>query len=217
MAAARRSAKPSPLPSGSGLRERNKREKLARILAAARELFEEKGFDATTTRAIAQRAGVGVGTVFLYVEDKDELLFRVFREEIGPVASEAFDTLDREAPVVDQLLHVFGRMIDHYTTHADLSRVFLQQLLFQATAERPDVMGFTMGFLQGIGGILEAGQERGELRPDLPALIAAGNLFSTYYLALLGALTEFAPDREVHRALLREALELQIRGLETRT
>ena len=43
-----------------GLRERNKRDKLRRIRDAATELFLQKGFDDTTTRAIAQRAGVGL-------------------------------------------------------------------------------------------------------------------------------------------------------------
>ncbi|MDE1968507.1 MAG: helix-turn-helix transcriptional regulator, partial [Alphaproteobacteria bacterium] len=44
-----------------GLRERSKARKLGNIRRAARELFVEKGYDATTTRAIAKRAGVGLG------------------------------------------------------------------------------------------------------------------------------------------------------------
>ena len=47
-----------------GQRERNKRDKLLRIKNAARELFVSKGYDDTTTREIAIRAGVGMGTVF---------------------------------------------------------------------------------------------------------------------------------------------------------
>ena len=47
-----------------GQRERNKRDKLRRIKAAAWELFLDKGYDATTTREIAVKAGVGLGTVF---------------------------------------------------------------------------------------------------------------------------------------------------------
>ena len=52
-------------PAQSGLRERNRADKLGRILAAGRELFARDGFDATTSRAIAQQAGIGTGTLFL--------------------------------------------------------------------------------------------------------------------------------------------------------
>ena len=52
-----------------GLRERNKREKLVRIRAAARALFAKRGFEATTAREICERAGIGTGTLFLYVKD----------------------------------------------------------------------------------------------------------------------------------------------------
>src|SRR5262245_47787906 len=64
-----------------GLRERNKRDKQQRIVNAARELFREKGFEATTAREVCKRAQIGTGTLFLYVKDKHELLLWAFRED----------------------------------------------------------------------------------------------------------------------------------------
>src|SRR5438477_3914607 len=56
--------KPAPIQRHHlGLRERNKLDKLQRIKAAAAALFTKKGFDATTTIEIAERARVGEGTV----------------------------------------------------------------------------------------------------------------------------------------------------------
>ena len=57
-----------------GQRERNKLDKLGRIKDAARGLFLAKGFDDTTTREIATRAGAGIGTIFVYAENKRDLL-----------------------------------------------------------------------------------------------------------------------------------------------
>ena len=65
-----------------GLRERNKLDKLQRIKHAARTLFIEKGFDETTTREIARRAGVALGTLFLYATDKRDLLFLICTDEL---------------------------------------------------------------------------------------------------------------------------------------
>ena len=72
-----------------GLRERNKLDKLRRIKDAATELFMQKGFDDTTTRAIALRADVGLGTVFLYAPTKRDLLFLIINEELQAVVDRA--------------------------------------------------------------------------------------------------------------------------------
>ena len=47
------------------------------ILAAARELFATKGYEETTIAAIARDAGMAVGTVYLYFENKHEILVEV--------------------------------------------------------------------------------------------------------------------------------------------
>ena len=50
------------MPNGAqpvGRRERNKRDKLERIIAAARELFNGYGVDAVTTQQIADKADIG--------------------------------------------------------------------------------------------------------------------------------------------------------------
>ena len=65
-----------------GLRERNKLDKVRRIKDAASDLFVQKGFDDTTTRAIASRAGVGLGTVFVYAPTKRDLFFMIVNEDL---------------------------------------------------------------------------------------------------------------------------------------
>src|SRR4051812_8979767 len=60
-----------------GRRERNKRAKLERIVAAASELFAEHGVDDVTTQQIADKADIGSGTLFLYAKNKGELLLLV--------------------------------------------------------------------------------------------------------------------------------------------
>lgn len=54
-------------------RARGERTKAA-ILDAALELFVERGYDATTMRAIAERAGVAVGNAYYYFASKDHLV-----------------------------------------------------------------------------------------------------------------------------------------------
>ena len=51
------------------------------------ELFSSVGFDATTTKAVAERAGVASGTVFVHAADKTDLLSLV----MGSVLQEAVE------------------------------------------------------------------------------------------------------------------------------
>ena len=60
-----------------GRRERAKAEKRARILAAARALFEERGFERTSMSEVARAADVAEGTVFQYAATKTDLLMMV--------------------------------------------------------------------------------------------------------------------------------------------
>jgi TetR/AcrR family transcriptional regulator, fatty acid metabolism regulator protein len=51
-----------------------------RILAAARQRFERRGFRATSISAIARAAGVAVGTIYLYFKNKEQILVALFDE-----------------------------------------------------------------------------------------------------------------------------------------
>jgi AcrR family transcriptional regulator len=57
-----------------------------RILEAAREVFADRGFDASLDQ-VAAHAGVGVGTVYRRFPDKDTLIDALFEERIGDVAA----------------------------------------------------------------------------------------------------------------------------------
>lgn len=64
-------------------RARSGEEKEARraaILEAAREMIDESGFDGVTMSALAERAGLSKGTLYLYVRTKEELFLALFVE-----------------------------------------------------------------------------------------------------------------------------------------
>lgn len=87
---ARKAVKPAAAPAPVGRRERNKAEKQARIVAAARHLFHTQGFAETTTLQIAETADIGTGTLFLYARSKEALLVLVFKDEMMEVALDSF-------------------------------------------------------------------------------------------------------------------------------
>lgn len=53
------------------------------ILDAARAVFVTSGYEATSIREVARRAGISHGTIYLHFRDKDDLLFQVSEDEFG--------------------------------------------------------------------------------------------------------------------------------------
>ena len=51
------------------------------ILAAALELFAERGFHGTPVPLVAEKAGVGAGTIYRYFESKEALVNALYRQE----------------------------------------------------------------------------------------------------------------------------------------
>ena len=64
-------------------RSRRKNARPGELLAAALDLFVEKGYAATRVEEVASRAGVSKGTLFLYFASKEELFKAVVRENIA--------------------------------------------------------------------------------------------------------------------------------------
>lgn len=124
----RQAALQSPQPVGR--RERNKREKLERIIAAARELFEAHGVDAVTTQQIADKADIGTGTLFLYAKSKSELLLLVQNSSYVAALEEGKAAAANKPQVLDAVLAIIRPIVECNRVHVDNGRSYLRELVF---------------------------------------------------------------------------------------
>src|SRR3989441_2044813 len=87
-----------------GRRAQNKAAIRKRIVTAALKLFQTKGFDATTTKAIARKAGIAEGTVFNYFKSKDDIALHFFEQEVDQAMAAVRDNPRlRKAPLEEKL------------------------------------------------------------------------------------------------------------------
>lgn len=85
-------------------RQRRKDARPQELLAAALELFVEKGFAATRSEEVAARAGVAKGTLYRYYPSKEELFKAVVRENLSVhIAESAQQAAQYEGPIADLL------------------------------------------------------------------------------------------------------------------
>lgn len=86
----------------------------SRILTSALELFRERGFEATTMRDVAARAGVATGAAYYYFSSKDAIVLAFYRHatnEMAPqleqVLSESTDLKKRFAGIIEVKIRYF--------------------------------------------------------------------------------------------------------------
>jgi AcrR family transcriptional regulator len=83
----------------------------ARILEAALALFRERGYDATTMRAVAERSGTSLGNAYYYFESKEHLLQGYYARSHEEHERSARPVLERERTLEDRLRGVLlGRL-----------------------------------------------------------------------------------------------------------
>ena len=195
------------------LREHKKADNEARIRDAARQLFAERGFQATTTRQIAQEAGVGAGTVFVYFHDKEALLFALWRDDVVPVLEAALDGL-AEGELVDQLVTVFDALFRYYGEDLRLSRQFLKTVLFLDASAREEMNSATMMLVERVAAIVATHQSAGRLSPAFAPFVGAMNAVSAYLMVLIAWMDGAIRAADDATAALRMQLELQLRGMQ---
>jgi AcrR family transcriptional regulator len=125
-------------------RERNKRDKLDRIMAAATALFAERGVGEVTTQQIADRADIGTGTLFLYARTKGELLLMVqnslYAEALAKGKAAAADLKDPASA----LMALLGPIVHCNRAQVENGRTYLRELAFGETAEHHRATALTI-------------------------------------------------------------------------
>ena len=196
--------------------ERRKDARPAEIVAAALQLFSDRGFAATRLEDVATVAGVSKGTVYLYFESKEQLFEAVVRESVAPNIARAEALVDGWQGPTSELLRAFfgfiGEVLDTPITGVmklivseagnfpQLARMYADLVLRRAFAL--------------MRRILQRGVERAEFRPiDVEAtvpLVVSPVVLLGVWKHSFGAHTDLALDR---RRVLEAHCENLLRGL----
>jgi AcrR family transcriptional regulator len=120
-----------------GRRERAKRDKRERIMAAARELFAEHGVGGVTTQQVADRADVAIGTLYLYASTKAELLIMVQNQKFAAAIDNglvAAAVTARRGPL-EGVIALIRPVVVCVREHVENGRTYLHELVFGDPSE----------------------------------------------------------------------------------
>ena len=162
-------------------RERKKKETRDRILAAAREMLEDQGFDATTLEQIAEAADVSIATFYNYFPNKDTLLQQIAEveiEEIGQIIAEDTGRLSSPLDVIRRAMELF------YSHTSPVLRV-IRHVLLDKIMQAETVPG-PIQELQNHATIIELirqAQEQDELPSNLDPVKISESIAAAYLSA----------------------------------
>lgn len=199
-------------PPAPKTRREQKEDTRGRVRAAALELFESTGFEQTTTKAVAERAGVAAGTVFVHARDKDDLLCLVMSDLLRDAVREGFARSEKANGFVDKLLAVFGAVFEMYGAHPKLALPFIRIVPGADGPNGTIVNGLTFEFLGRLGALASEARGRGELRADAPTTLVTQNVFALYFFALFSWVSGYVTIENVIDPYLRMSLELALDG-----
>ena len=145
--------------------------KHARIITAATKVFAKKGFFNARISDIAKEAKVADGTIYLYFNNKYDILISVFEEEIGKLIDQVRKALAHETSPY-KMLEIFAtRHLQAMKKNKNLAEV-IQVELRQTNKIVKDYRNTTFTeYIEIVADIIRAGQKlrlfRADIMPDL--------------------------------------------------
>jgi TetR/AcrR family fatty acid metabolism transcriptional regulator len=159
------------------IRKNRNGEKYHRIIAAATKVFARKGFFHAKVSDIAKEAQVADGTIYLYFENKDDILISLFEEQMKAVLENMVQQLSQERDAIKKiekfaLTHL--RLIELNKNMAEIIQVELRQSSKFMKEYKNEKF---MEYLNLISDVIREGQEQGVFRKDVIPDIAKRAFF----------------------------------------
>jgi AcrR family transcriptional regulator len=117
------------------------------IVRSALELIAEHGYHGAPMAMIAERAGVGAGTIYRYFENKDVLINELYRDLENNIYPFILDGYADDAPIRVRFLHLWTALLHYFIEHP-LHYRYLEQFHnspYGVALRRDKILGKTYG------------------------------------------------------------------------
>jgi AcrR family transcriptional regulator len=179
-------------PPASGKRERTKQANREAILDAARDVFADLGYGASTVRDIVRRTDLATGTFYNYFPDKESVLHALLEEAAGE-ARQRVREARRRGTTVEEFVHggflaYFSYLLEDRRTFEVLRR---NEGTIRAMFEDPSVVAGAVELAEDLRAGIAAG-----IVPDHDAELMATAMVGAGMEVGMRLLDDTAPDAE---------------------
>lgn len=197
-------------------RDARKQETHSHVIAAARDVFLQQGYERATIKTIADAAGVSAGTVLNVAPTKSALLILILREEYEAIrdsvdrleAALSGNLLDRLSALVQVIMEAQLRHEELFAAAIAHTWLWTGESYLEATVQMSEAWG-------AVERLLAKGIEKGELRAGVKPSDAT-RLIEDCYTGIARRARGEQLDRSEAAVLMRQRLELVMHGLTAR-
>ncbi len=194
----------------AGVREKKKARTQEAIMNAAIEMFAKNGYEATTIEQIAEKAVVGVGTVYNYFGSKRGLLVGFVEKETTHQIELGSEMINQPADTPEEAIcNLLTIYTDDWMKYDKrLMREIMIAVLAEPESLGVEVLKFDHMLMGQIAALVKNFQESGKVSGDLPVEKIALIIYSYYGMMLMGYVSGMC-----HAELFRSEVKSGIRIL----
>ena len=143
------------------------------IMDVAARIFSQKGYEATSIQEIAEEVGILKGSLYYYIDTKEDLLFGVIKEAYD-AALGVIEDLDRRAGTALELIDdLMCRHVEVFAATYLQSSVFFQEFRALSPERQKTIREAGEVYSRFLRQQIVRGQEAGEINPDIDPRLAS--------------------------------------------
>jgi AcrR family transcriptional regulator len=148
----------------------------SQILEAATRIFQERGYDATTIQAIADDVGILKGSLYYYIEKKEDLLFQIV-EGVHRGLARSLEHVDAEKDPLERIRVFIAAHVRFIAENLSATRVFLHDFRALSPGRRKEIVSERDEYEGRLRELLGEAQQAGVVRDDLDLDLAVLAIF----------------------------------------
>lgn len=145
------------------------------LLGVAVEVFNERGYDATSMADLSRRLGIGKSAIYHHVASKEELLGRALDRALDGLAAVVAETRQQDVPAVDRLTHLVRGSVAVLVER--LPYVTLLLRVHGNTAVERRALSKRRAFDRYVAELVKQAVGDGDIRPDVDPAVTARLVF----------------------------------------
>lgn len=197
-----------------------RREKRALILEHAIRVFAAKGFHGARVSDIAREADIAYGLVYHYFKNKEEILHTIFEERWTGFLEVVEEIARRDTTTEDRLVSIAALILSAHRVRPDWVKVLVLELQRSSRFAEPGQVRAVGKLFQSVSRILRAGQQAGELRPELDPDVAVYVFLGALELVITSLVLDLVPldgrttiDSDYYLKVARTVVDIFLNGL----
>jgi AcrR family transcriptional regulator len=173
------------------------------IIDAAAEIFHRQGYSDTSVQNVANAVGILKGSLYYYIDSKDDLLYRVLLEvhDAAHTILEEVAAMDELSPL-EKLDAYVRRHVEYNTRNLTKIAVYYHDYKLLAPERRAEIRRQRKLYEDFVEGLISEAQQQGEVAADLDPAVLSYCLFG----ALNSVYTWYRPGGKVSATQLADTL-----------